>query len=60
MGCQKSITEKIVSKGADYFLASKGNQGNLHADVRDFFDNMTKSKKIELSFTKRMAKGTEG
>ena len=35
----KNIVEKIISKEADYFLALKGNQGNLHADVKDFFDN---------------------
>jgi predicted transposase YbfD/YdcC len=32
MGCQKEIAGKIVSKGADYVLAVKGNQGNLEAD----------------------------
>jgi len=38
MGCQKAIVEKIVEKGADYVISLKGNQGNLHADVRDFLD----------------------
>ena len=37
MGCQKEIAKKIVSKKADYVLALKGNQGNLHADVKTFF-----------------------
>jgi len=37
MGCQKEIAKKIVSKKEDYVLALKGNQGNLHADVKSFF-----------------------
>ncbi|MDR2138643.1 MAG: ISAs1 family transposase [Tannerella sp.] len=32
-GCQKEIASKIVSRGADYILAVKGNQGNLEADM---------------------------
>lgn len=38
MGCQKEIAEKIVSKDADYVLALKGNQGNMHEDVKLKFD----------------------
>ena len=37
MGCQKDIVAKIVSKKADYCLALKGNQGNLHEDVKLYF-----------------------
>lgn len=37
MGCQKAIAEKIIDKKADYLLALKGNQGNLHEDVKSFF-----------------------
>jgi predicted transposase YbfD/YdcC len=37
MGCQKKIAEKIKSKGADYVLAVKGNQGHLHQSIKDFF-----------------------
>jgi predicted transposase YbfD/YdcC len=33
MGCQTAIAEQIVSQDADYVLALKGNQGNLHKDV---------------------------
>ena len=39
MGCQKKVTEEITDKGADYILALKGNQGNLHDEVIDFFEN---------------------
>lgn len=40
MGCQKDIAKAILSKGADYVLALKGNQGNLHKEVADFFDKV--------------------
>lgn len=38
MGCQKEIATKIRSKSADYVLALKGNQGNLHAEVVNYFN----------------------
>jgi predicted transposase YbfD/YdcC len=38
MGGQKEIAEKIIEKGADYVLAVKGNQGQLHEAIVDFFD----------------------
>jgi len=38
MGCQKKIAEAIVSKGADYILALKGNQSTLEKEVEEFFD----------------------
>jgi len=34
MGCQKNIAEQIIHKDADYVLALKGNQGELHEDVK--------------------------
>src|SRR5829696_1549382 len=37
MGAQKEIAKTIVEKEADYVLALKGNQGNLHAQVVEFF-----------------------
>ena len=37
MGCQKDIAEKIVKKQGDYILALKGNQGQLHEAVVDYF-----------------------
>ena len=37
-GCQKNIAKEIRSLGGDYILALKGNQGNLHAEVANFFD----------------------
>jgi predicted transposase YbfD/YdcC len=38
MGCQTAIAHAIVEQKADYVLALKGNQGNLHDQVREFFD----------------------
>jgi predicted transposase YbfD/YdcC len=38
MGCQREIAKKIIDKNGDYILALKGNQGNLHDEVVDFFE----------------------
>ena len=38
MGAQKEIARQIVDKGGDYVLSLKGNQGNLHDDVKQLFD----------------------
>ena len=37
MGCQKEIAEKITSKGGNYMLALKGNQGILQQEVEAWF-----------------------
>jgi predicted transposase YbfD/YdcC len=47
MGCQTDIAEKIVCKEADYVLALKGNQGNLHKDVVDYFNDAEFKQKIK-------------
>lgn len=38
MGCQTEIAHAIIEKEADYVLALKGNHGNLHDQVVDFFE----------------------
>ena len=38
MGCQKEIAQSILEQGADYVLAVKQNQGRLHEDLRDLFE----------------------
>lgn len=38
MGCQKEIASTITDRGADYVLALKENQPQLHEDVREMFD----------------------
>ncbi len=37
IGCQRNIAEKIIEKGADYFLAVKQNQKALHQDIESAF-----------------------
>ena len=39
MGTQKEIAKLIINKKADYILALKGNQGKLHKQVKDWFEN---------------------
>ena len=39
MGTQTEIAKKIRQKRADYVLALKGNQGNLHEDVKLYFSD---------------------
>ena len=39
MGCQKEIATTIIDRGADYVLALKGNQPQLHQDVTETFDH---------------------
>jgi predicted transposase YbfD/YdcC len=38
MGCQTAIAEQIIQQKGDYVLALKGNQGQLHEAVVDYFD----------------------
>lgn len=42
LNCQKAIVKKIVAKGADYFLAVKGNQGTLFEEVKSYFTDRSK------------------
>lgn len=39
MGCQTKIAQQIKSKEADYVLALKGNQGRLHSDAQEIFND---------------------
>lgn len=39
MGCQKEIATKIIDGKGAYILSLKGNQGNLHEDVKLSFDD---------------------
>ena len=39
MGCQSTIADQIISKGGEYLLSLKGNQGNLYDDVKLFFND---------------------
>ncbi|MDD2802383.1 MAG: ISAs1 family transposase [Methylococcales bacterium] len=37
VGCQKKIAKQIKQQGGNYVFSLKGNQGNLHDDVKTFF-----------------------
>ena len=37
MGCQKEIVKQIRGREGDYVIALKGNQGTLHAEAENFF-----------------------
>jgi predicted transposase YbfD/YdcC len=39
LNCQRDIAQQIVDQEGDYALALKGNQGTLHADVKQFLDD---------------------
>ncbi len=37
MGCQRAIAKQIIEQEGDYVFGLKGNQGQLHEAVEDFF-----------------------
>jgi len=43
MGTQKAIAASIIDQKADYILALKGNQGNLHKAVKQWFEQAGRS-----------------
>lgn len=50
MGCQREIVKQIVEQKADYCISLKGNQGNLHQDIKDYFRWAQKIKFQEIDF----------
>lgn len=38
MGCQRNTCSTIVNNGGNYVINLKGNQGNLHSDIKLLFD----------------------
>jgi predicted transposase YbfD/YdcC len=55
-GCQRKIAEKIISKGADYVLALKGNHPQLNEEVATYFEDALQSG-TELSYEQSVDKG---
>lgn len=49
MSCQKKIAHKIKAKGADYLISLKGNQGNLHKEVKAYFHKLQREKSDSLT-----------
>lgn len=50
MGCQTEIVEEIINQGADYVISLKGNQGNLHEDIKDYLDWAERIKFKEIKY----------
>ena len=57
MGTQREIVKQIRRKKADYVLALKGNQGNLHEDVKLYFEDKEFLSKCEYHKTIEKAGG---
>ena len=59
MGCQKEIVKKIKEKQGDYVISLKGNQGNLHDDVRLFLETEKERefKSVKHSYFETTEKG---
>ena len=58
MGCQKNIVQQIKSQDGEYVIALKGNQGNLHAEIKNFFQQAKEvlPEEADCSFTKTLEK----
>ncbi|TYP81242.1 putative transposase YbfD/YdcC [Nitrosomonas communis] len=50
MGCQKKIAEQIKQQGGDYVFSLKGNQRDLHDDVKTFFTSSLSPKVTSVSY----------
>lgn len=56
-GCQRKISQRIAEKGGDYGICLKGNQGELHADVRLYLDDAIDRGSKELDSYETVDKG---
>jgi predicted transposase YbfD/YdcC len=57
MGCQTAIAAQIVEKGADYVLAVKDNQENLHQDIQELFAYAAEIAFADCDYAKTVTKG---
>ncbi len=59
MGCQREIVKQIVWQEADYVISLKGNQGNLHKAVKDYFTWAEKInfRELEVDYCEAVEKG---
>lgn len=59
MGCQREIAQQILDQGGDYVLALKGNQGTLHEDVQDSFEDarLRQNGEVEHDYAEGVDKG---
>jgi predicted transposase YbfD/YdcC len=51
MGCQKDIAQTIVDEGGHYVLQLKGNQGGLHDETVDLFDQCLRDDCLGIEYT---------
>jgi predicted transposase YbfD/YdcC len=58
MGTQKAIAAQIVSQGADYVLALKGNQETLHNAVIDYVDKQLANEFADIDVRRHTTKET--
>ncbi len=56
IGCQKSSTELIIQKGADFVLPVKDNQPNLHQDIRLELESVIAMQKVEAEAVQKFAR----
>ena len=59
MGCQREIVKQIKEQEGDYVISLKGNQGNLHKAVEDYFlwAQRIKFRDIEFDYFETVEKG---
>jgi predicted transposase YbfD/YdcC len=59
IGCQTKIVEEIIGKGADYVISLKGNQGNLHREIKEYLDWAERIgfKEIKYDYSETLEKG---
>ena len=59
VGCQQNIAQQVVEGGADYLLAVKANQGELHENIKDLFACGERSgwDGVAYSYHKQVGKG---
>lgn len=57
MGCQREVAEKIIAQGGDYLLALKGNQSNLHEQVRCYLDEACELAREEKKYHEEETSG---
>lgn len=51
MGCQKKIAKTIIQEKGDYMLQLKGNQGGLHDETIQLFDNCLRDDCLGIKYT---------
>jgi predicted transposase YbfD/YdcC len=57
LNCQKKIAQKVIDKEADYMLAVKGNQENLHEAIQELFEYAEETAFVDCDYYKTVDKG---